>query len=367
MSPVKGMDFARNQLLKYGWKEGKGLGRNETGIQEALKPKLKFDNRGIGHDASEQFTYHWWENAFNNAANNIQVSTTEDGVAVELQDESMEITTKKYSLKALRKQNSLEYGTFLKTSTLTGNGEIVRIAQSKPEATEVKNPIAASESLTDDDLFRICGGRTAHKGARHGLKLNGKLARIEQQERQLLIGINEKKNKEDKPKQNTKCEEICETRKPVSETEKEMSFLESTLPQVEHYIKKKKKSKRHSVKNELMEENIIPVPEIQSELFSFEDDNTVGETFTKCKKKRRKSVPDNEDKIDSQDLNEINQDLLCNENVILKKKKKGKRKKYNDALCENIDSKMEQYFTLQSAEENDVFKKKKRKKHKNVL
>lgn len=56
---------------------GKGLGRNETGIQEALKPKLKFDNRGIGHDASEQFTYHWWENAFNNAANNIQVSTTE--------------------------------------------------------------------------------------------------------------------------------------------------------------------------------------------------------------------------------------------------------------------------------------------------
>jgi hypothetical protein len=55
---------------------GKGLGRNESGITEALKPKLKFDTRGVGHDASEQFTYHWWEHAFNKAANNIQVSTT---------------------------------------------------------------------------------------------------------------------------------------------------------------------------------------------------------------------------------------------------------------------------------------------------
>jgi hypothetical protein len=56
---------------------GKGLGRNESGITKALKPKLKFDTRGVGHDASEQFTYHWWEHAFNKAANNIQVSTTE--------------------------------------------------------------------------------------------------------------------------------------------------------------------------------------------------------------------------------------------------------------------------------------------------
>jgi hypothetical protein len=55
---------------------GKGLGRNESGITEALKPKLKFDTRGVGHDPSEQFTYHWWEHAFNKAANNIQVSTT---------------------------------------------------------------------------------------------------------------------------------------------------------------------------------------------------------------------------------------------------------------------------------------------------
>jgi len=59
------------------WVTGKGLGRNESGITKAIKPKLKFDTQGVGHDASEQFTYHWWEHAFNKAANNIQVSTTE--------------------------------------------------------------------------------------------------------------------------------------------------------------------------------------------------------------------------------------------------------------------------------------------------
>jgi hypothetical protein len=59
------------------WVTGKGLGRNESGITKAIKPKLKFDTQGVGHDASEQFTYHWWENAFNKAANNIKVSTTE--------------------------------------------------------------------------------------------------------------------------------------------------------------------------------------------------------------------------------------------------------------------------------------------------
>jgi pyocin large subunit-like protein len=70
---------------------GKGLGRNESGITEALKPKLKFDTRGVGHDASEQFTYHWWEHAFDKAANNIQVSATE--VSEELESSQGAIIT----------------------------------------------------------------------------------------------------------------------------------------------------------------------------------------------------------------------------------------------------------------------------------
>ena len=64
-------------LIRLFFNKGKGLGRNESGITDALRPKLKFDTQGIGHNASEQFTYHWWEHAFNKAANNIQVASSE--------------------------------------------------------------------------------------------------------------------------------------------------------------------------------------------------------------------------------------------------------------------------------------------------
>jgi hypothetical protein len=40
-------------------------------------------------------------------------------------------------------------------------------------------------------LFKICEGRTAHKGARHGLKMNGKLARIQEQEKLELQKLEE--------------------------------------------------------------------------------------------------------------------------------------------------------------------------------
>ena len=42
----------------------------------------------------------------------------------------------------------------------------------------------------EDEVFSKCGGRTAHKGARHGLKLNGKLLRIQEQEQILLDRMN---------------------------------------------------------------------------------------------------------------------------------------------------------------------------------
>jgi len=35
------------------------------------------------------------------------------------------------------------------------------------------------KTLTDDELVRASGGRTAHKGGRHGYRMDTKLARIE--------------------------------------------------------------------------------------------------------------------------------------------------------------------------------------------
>ncbi|CAG2060087.1 unnamed protein product [Timema podura] len=68
---------------------------------------------------------------------------------------------------------------FSQTSTLTGSREVT-------ESPADLNETSAPATLTDEELFRICGGRTAHKAARHGHKLNGKLARIEAQEKEFL-------------------------------------------------------------------------------------------------------------------------------------------------------------------------------------
>ncbi|KAJ8946797.1 hypothetical protein NQ314_008781 [Rhamnusium bicolor] len=145
------MDFARKQLEKYGWNEGKGLGKNEDGIATPLKPKLKFDNAGVGHNASEQFTNNWWEKLFNNAAKNIDVEVDEEN-QIKMKVRLTESGIENYNVSPIK----------------------------APE------PLSSFQVLTDDELFAACGGRTAHKGARHGIKLSGKLSRIEKQEKMLL-------------------------------------------------------------------------------------------------------------------------------------------------------------------------------------
>lgn len=73
--------FARRQLEKMGWQEGKGLGKNEDGMASHIKQKKKDDVAGIGADKSTEFVVdsllkggaktsitggndNWWHDAF---------------------------------------------------------------------------------------------------------------------------------------------------------------------------------------------------------------------------------------------------------------------------------------------------------------
>lgn len=174
-------DFAKSQLMKYGWTEGKGLGKHENGMAEALKTKLKLDKTGIGHKDKE--LNNWWEIAFNKAANNIKVDSQINDVSISVRTENNSDLLEDSTKKQIKFQPSVKYSNFLKTSTLlngnliTENSNVSKIE----DATSITNV-----SLTDEELFKICGGRTAHKGARHGLMLSGKLNRIAQQEKDLL-------------------------------------------------------------------------------------------------------------------------------------------------------------------------------------
>lgn len=198
------MDFARKILGKYGWKDGDGLGKNNTGIAKPLRATLKFDNAGFGTNAATtDFNNHWWERVFNDAAKNVDVKNDGDKIRMDLKDNEngVEISTKGYSLKKLKKAKASRelvedisqstYDNFLQAATLTNLGGEVenpnRIDISDIEVSQVK-------VLSDEELFKACGGRTAHKGARHGLKLSGKLARLEQQEKELLAKMMAKQN-----------------------------------------------------------------------------------------------------------------------------------------------------------------------------
>lgn len=178
--------FAQKELKKFGWKEGSGLGKNENGMKEAIKVKIKNDSYGVGHNRGDEFTFHWWDHVFNKAASSIVVESTQEGVSVKAAKESVGVSTKKartYDNKAML------YGQFVKGATLDNNQE-VKSEGEEEDASEVTEYLEEDrqtlQKLPDEEILKICGGMTAHKGARHGLKLNGKLERIQEQERLLM-------------------------------------------------------------------------------------------------------------------------------------------------------------------------------------
>lgn len=214
------MDFAKNILHKYGWREGKfvlfvwkfffkrkflhfafsnkwpilpgdGLGKNSDGIVKPIKANFKFNNSGLGTDQAKDHTNRWWERVFDEAANNLDVGPA--GKIRQKEHDAVEISANSYSVKKLKQKTAdgkANYGGFLKASrllTAVGREEELE-GHVKTEDIEFK----PTKVLTDEELFAACGGRTAHKGARHGLKLSGKLARIEAQNSKLLQELESK-------------------------------------------------------------------------------------------------------------------------------------------------------------------------------
>lgn len=208
--------FAQKELKKFGWKEGSGLGKNENGMKEAIKVKIKNDSHGVGHNRGDEFTFHWWDHVFNKAASSIVVESTQEGVSVKAAKESVGVSTKKartYDNKAML------YGQFVKGATLDNNQEVKSEGEEEDtsEVTEyLEEDRQTLQKLPDEEILKICGGMTAHKGARHGLKLNGKLERIQEQERLLLEkwkkqkGSNSEMDKSERASLNAKTDTTTE-------------------------------------------------------------------------------------------------------------------------------------------------------------
>ncbi|XP_049882840.1 G patch domain-containing protein 4 [Pectinophora gossypiella] len=279
------MDFARKQLEKYGWTDGKGLGKNENGISEALKPKLKRSVTGIGHDPAADFTEHWWSALYDKAAKNVEVEE-KDGKTkkIKTKDDQFKITSSTYQLNkkpgATDKEEYSEF--FIRKAVLTGESQ-EKVGESESEEENEKRDVF---KLTDEELFAACEGRTAHKGARHGLKATGKLARIAQQEQMLLNQpqyegySHAKKLKKDK------------------NTLQHDNVVEDANLNNEEYCIQNKKKKKKKRKRCLSNENVDNVAESTEPLPVEKDTEMAGDNISinkKCKKSKRKQKYDQDE------------------------------------------------------------------------
>uniref|UniRef100_G1PDZ8 G patch domain-containing protein 4 n=1 Tax=Myotis lucifugus TaxID=59463 RepID=G1PDZ8_MYOLU len=175
-----GMKFAEEQLLKHGWTPGKGLGRKENGITQALRVTLKQDTHGVGHDPAKEFTNHWWNELFNKTAASLVVETKQDGVQIR--------RLPKETTRHNHPKPNMLYQKFVKTATLTSDGEKPDKDLESCSDDDNQEP-QPSKILTDEMLLQACEGRTAHKAARHGITMKAKLARLEAQEQAFLARL----------------------------------------------------------------------------------------------------------------------------------------------------------------------------------
>lgn len=308
-SKGQGLTFAEKQLLCHGWEHGKGLGRAENGISEAIKVKVKSDKAGVGHKEGDQFTFHWWDHVFNKASSSLQVETDPSGVQLKKNvdsDKDVGLISNRKPLKASFSKEKL-YGCFVKSATLLSGQE-----QPEPKSTsdddsssedeDNKLDLSSTTNLSDADLMVACGGRTAHKGARYGLTMSAKLARLEQQEAAFMAKYGKKNqssgvqsaDREEEPAEDSTCKmvkkkknkrqsvedelhvsaeagEIC-----AEETTKKRKKKKVTAEQIEEEPEKTKKKKRSKQQSQLEEREMEPT---QSEL---------QDCATKIKKKKSK-------------------------------------------------------------------------------
>ncbi|XP_066465219.1 G patch domain-containing protein 4 isoform X2 [Eleutherodactylus coqui] len=355
-----GLKFAEEHMQRHGWTEGKGLGKREDGISEAIKVKVKCDTAGVGHNSAEQFTFHWWDHVFNKTASSIAVEPNQDGVTVKKLSEDDGAVSNKKPRKAMLSTNML-YGRFIKSATLTSGGEeLVEKSSSSDDSSssssedeDLKFDLSSATKLSDEDLVRICGGRTAHKGARHGLTMSAKLSRIEEQERAFMEKYGKKETKLQPHKASPEELDGEKSRAKNKKREEKDNPADSKIP------KKKKKKHKKGV------EEYVPTSHDQNHVPSMEEDTVTS------KKKKRSKVRDNVEVAEEVEILGDHKNCFSAEVENTRPAKKKKRKTEGEesimvnSPTEDGESRREKEDKAYENAEEEARKSKRRKKKKN--
>ncbi|XP_027005427.2 G patch domain-containing protein 4 [Tachysurus fulvidraco] len=357
---AKKKSFAEQQLLRHGWEQGKGLGRAENGISEAIKVKVKCDKGGVGHKESEQFTFHWWDHVFNKASANLSVESDQNGVVLKKTEEEEDgMVSNKKPRKALMNKSML-YGCFVKSATLLSGQEQPEVKSSGSEDSssedEEKLDLSSTKNLSDAQLMKACGGRTAHKGARHGLKMSAKLARLEQQEQEFIAKYGKKKQMDkstslsdaaliehssslDQERAEKTEQKKAKKKKQCSDDTKENGAQDNSESSQEHKMSKKQK-KRSKDKVDL-------------------ESKDAADSFVDPKRKTKKTKLEQEE--ESTEMQEEVTEHQPTEESVFKKKKKKKKKHTEKSTAPVSEESVEKPESRELQPEPDACKKRKKK------
>lgn len=319
----RGLKFAEQQLLRHGWEQGKGLGRAENGISEAIKVKVKCNKGGFGHKEGDQFTFHWWDHVFNKASSSLQVESDQNGVQVKKSAEDEEedgmISNKKPGKATLAKDKL--YGCFVKSATLLSGQEQPEPkssasddSSSSEEEDDQKLDLSTTFKLSDADLIKACGGRTAHKGARHGLTMSAKLARLEQQEAEFMA----KYGKKSQPGSGASQSAVENSLRKKGKSTGGASELNDKVPENPEMDIKPKKKKKKKRGDEDAEGDVMRV------------ESSAGDPSDGTKRKKKNNAEKEEESASSPA--EASGGLVETTEFVNKKKKKKKKKRKSPEL-----------------------------------
>ena len=291
------------------------MGKNENGIAKAIRPKLKFDTSGVGHKDVE---FQWWNSVYDKALKNIKIGDHCDKIEIKTESKNAFNISSSPSgiIGTIKNKHNLQYGNFLKTSTLQ-DGQVTRDNSCELMDENTRDDIIIK--MSDEELFKACGGRTAHKGARHGLTLNGKLARIAEQERQLLASqflksndessqsteVKQRKKKKKKKDKSMEVESCTTMRKDDRMTDDDDGLVGCFLGVADEDYKLSKKTIRRKTRKVADLTHQLTKSMILDDSIEADDEKSSDTPKTKGKTKKKKSKRKrDQDTIDS-DTNEI--------------------------------------------------------------
>ncbi|KAG2188985.1 hypothetical protein INT44_004127 [Umbelopsis vinacea] len=221
--------FAQNQLEKFGWNKGDGLGKNKDGNVKHISVTKKNDKKGVGV-GQDQWEFAWWDHLFNKSASSVVINKDDDKGEVKVETKNHNMRKSKTGIISTVKPSGISDSESSPAEAPSGESTPIpeeqprtmmdsvkevhqsfsqRIASSKlygafvkstagaldpsaPSSEQTSKEASANASdadpdnefkdysvrITDAELFAACEGRTARKGGRGLVDQKGKFSRV---------------------------------------------------------------------------------------------------------------------------------------------------------------------------------------------